>query len=63
MKEFKFHIPVDGLLSISICAEDVKEALEILIDKKEMYEKHPLGNLNLKIEDALAVEANPKIVS
>ena len=63
MKEFKFHIPVDGLLSISICADDVKEALEILLSKKETFEKHPLGTLNLKIEDALAVEANPKIVS
>lgn len=63
MKEFKFHIPVEGLLSISICADDVKEALEILLDKKETFEKHPLGTLNLKIEDALAVEANPKIVS
>ena len=63
MKEFKFHIPVDGLLSISICANDVKEALEILLNKKETFEKHPLGTLNLKIEDALAVEANPKIVS
>ena len=63
MKEFKFHIPVDGLLSISICANDVKEAIEILLDKKETFEKHPLGTLNLKIEDALAVEANPKIVS
>lgn len=63
MKEFKFHVPVDGLLSISICADDVKEALEILLDKKEVYEKHPFGTLNLKIEDALAVEANPKIVS
>lgn len=63
MKEFKFHIPVDGLLSISICADDVKEALEILLNKKETFEKHPLGTLNLKVEDALAVEANPKIVS
>lgn len=63
MKEFKFHIPVDGLLSISICADDVKEAIEILLDKKETFEKHPLGTLNLKIEDALAVEANPKVVS
>lgn len=63
MKEFKFHIPVDGLLSISICADDVKEALEILLDKKETFEKHPFGTLNLKIEDALAIEANPKIVS
>ena len=35
MKEFKFHVPVDGLLSISICADDVKEALEILLDKKD----------------------------
>ena len=33
------------------------------IRKKEAYEKHPFGTLNLKIEDALAVEANPKIVS
>ena len=63
MKEFKFHVPVDGLLSISICADDVKEALEILLNKKEAYEKHSFGTLNLKIEDALAVEANPKIVS
>ena len=63
MKEFKFHVPVDGMLSISICADNVEEALEILLNKKEAYEKHPFGTLNLKIEDALAVEANPKIVS
>jgi hypothetical protein len=63
MKEFKFHIPVDGLLSIPIVADTVEEALEILLSKKDVYEHHPLGNLNLKIEDALAVEANPKIVS
>jgi hypothetical protein len=63
MKEFKFHIPVDGLLSIPIVADTVEEALEILLSKKDAYEHHPLGNLNLKIEDALAVEANPKIVS
>lgn len=63
MKEFKFHVPVDGLLSISVYADNVKEALEILLSKKETFEKHPLGTLNLKIEDALAVEANPKIVS
>lgn len=63
MKEFKFHVPVEGLISISIVAENVKEALEILINKKEAFEQHPLGHLNLKLEDALAIEANPKIIS
>lgn len=63
MKEFKFHIPVDGLLSIKIVADSVEEALQILLDKKEAFEQHPLGKLELKLEDALAIEANPKIVS
>ena len=63
MKEFKFHIPIEGLLTIPIVANSVEEALQILLDKKETYEKHPLGKLELKLEDALAIEANPKIVS
>lgn len=63
MKEFKFHIPVEGLLTIPIVAENVNEALDILMDKKEVFEKHPMGSLELKLEEALAIEANPKIVS
>ena len=63
MKEFKFHIPVDGMLSIPIVAETIEEALNILIDKQDVFEKHPMGHLNLKLDEALAVEANPKIVS
>ena len=63
MKEFKFHVPVDGLLTIKIVADSVEDALQILLDKKDAYEHHPMGQLNLKLEDALAVEANPKIVS
>ena len=63
MKEFKFHVPVEGLITIPIVANDVKEAVEILIEKQSAFEQHPMGHLNLKIEDALAVEANPKIVS
>lgn len=63
MKEFKFHVPVEGLITIPIVANDVKEAIEILIEKQSAFEQHPMGHLNLKIEDALAIEANPKIVS
>lgn len=63
MKEFKFHVPVEGLITIPIVANDVKEAIEILIEKQSTFEQHPMGHLNLKIEDALAIEANPKIVS
>jgi len=63
MKEFKFHVPVDGLITIPIVAEDVKQALEILIEKQEAFEKHSMGHLNLKLDEALAIEANPKTVS
>ena len=63
MKEFKFHVPVEGLLTIKIVADSVEEALQILLDKKDAYSHHPLGQLELKLEDALAIEANPKIVS
>lgn len=63
MKEFKFHIPIEGLLTIPIVADSVEEALQILLDKKAAYEKHPMGKIELKIEDALVIEANPKIVS
>jgi hypothetical protein len=63
MKEFKFHIPVEGLFTIPIVAEDVKSAIEILLEKKEQLGICPLGKLDLKIEDALVIEANPKTVS
>ena len=63
MKEFKFHIPVEGLFTIPIVAEDVKSALEILLEKREEFGIHPLGKLELKVEDALVIEANPKIVN
>lgn len=63
MKEFKFHIPVEGMFTIPIVAEDVNSAIEILLSQKEAICEHQLGKLDLKIEDALAVEANPKIIS
>lgn len=63
MKEFKFHIPVEGLFTIPIVAEDVKSAIEILLEKKEQLGIYPLGKLDLKIEDALVIEANPKTIS
>ena len=49
MKEFKFHIPVEGLFTIPIVAEDVKSALEILLEKREEFGIHPLGKLELKV--------------
>ena len=63
MKEFKFHIPIEGLFTIPIVAEDVKSALNILLEKKEELGIHPLGKIDLKVEDALVIEANPKIIS
>jgi hypothetical protein len=63
MKEFKIHVPVDGLLTIKICAENVQEAIDLLIDRKEDFEHHPFGHLNLILEDVLAIESNPKIIS
>ena len=63
MKQFKFHIPVEGLFSIPIIAEDVQSAIKILLEKKEEFGIHPLGKIELKVEDALVIESNPKIVS
>ena len=63
MKEFKFHIPVEGLFTIPIVAEDVASALNILLDKREGFGLHHLGKLDLKVEDALVTESNSKIVS
>lgn len=63
MKQFKFHIPVEGLFSILITAEDVQSAIKILLEKKEEFGIHPLGKIELKVEDALVIESNPKIVS
>ena len=63
MKEFKFHIPVEGLFTIPIVAEDVKSAIDILLEKKEQLGICPLEKLDLKIEDALVIEANPKTIN
>lgn len=52
MKEFKFHIPVEGMFTIPIIAEDVNSAIEILLSQKEAICEHQLGKLDLKIEDA-----------
>ena len=53
MKEFKFHVPVDGILSISICADDVKEALEILRANGE--DAYVIGEI-IEAEDKIILE-------
>lgn len=61
-KEYKFRIPVEGIITVSIPANDPEEAINILIEKQEEYTKHPLGKLELLLEDAIVIE-NSKIVN
>lgn len=63
MKEFKFHIPVNGMIHVPIVAESLEQAIQIVIDKKEQLEHHPMGQLELLLDQVLAMDPEPKIVS
>lgn len=64
MKTFKFIIPVEGVMTTTILAEDTQEALNKLLEHKEMLEKYEYGQLELQLDAALIInDKNAKISS
>ena len=56
MKEYNLIVPVIGTIQLSICAEDVEEALEILLDKQEDLERLPYGHLEMELSKIIVIE-------
>lgn len=64
MKTFKFMIPVEGVMTTTITAKDAQEALNKLLEHKEMLEKYEYGQLELQLDAALIInDENAKISS
>ena len=64
MKTFKFIIPVEGVMTTTISAKDAQEALDKLLENKEMLEKYEYGQLGLQLDAALIInDENAKISS
>lgn len=64
MKTFKFIIPVEGIMTTTISAKDAQEALDKLLENKEMFEKYEYGQLGLQLDAALIInDENTKISS
>lgn len=53
MKEFVFHVPVRGIITVKIVSDDAKEAVEIFLDKQEQILQHPAGKLEAIMEDVI----------
>lgn len=60
MQEFRLSIPVTGMVSISISAESVEEAIDILLEKQPDLERHPMGKLNLEVDNIIVIPVEPK---
>ena len=60
MEEYKLIVPLNGVLTLSITAESIEEAVDILLKKQEALENHPYGKLNLELDKVLAIPVNPK---
>lgn len=60
MKEFRFSIPVNGMISLNISAESLEEAIDILLKKQEALENHPCGKLNLELDNLYVIPVEPK---
>ena len=63
MKEFRFSIPVNGMISLNISAESLEEAIDILLKKQEALENHSWGKLNLELDNLYVIPVEPKTFS
>lgn len=63
MKNFKIIIPIEGVFDTSIYADNVKEALQILLDKQEQLEYYPYGHIKLKLDSVIITENDDKQIS
>lgn len=60
MQEFRISVPVNGMINLSITAESIEEAIDILLKKQEALEKHPCGHLNLELDKVIVIPVEPK---
>lgn len=63
MQEFRISVPVNGMINLSITAESIEEAIDILLKKQEVLENHPCGHLNLELDKVIVIPVEPKIIS
>lgn len=60
MQEFRLSIPVTGMITVPISAESIEEAIDILLKKQPDLERHPMGKLNLEIDNIIVIPIEPK---
>ena len=60
MQEFRLLIPVIGMITVPIGVESVEEAIDILLKKQPDLEKHPMGKLNLEVNNIIVIPVEPK---
>lgn len=60
MQEFRLSIPVTGMITISIGAESIDEAIDILLKKQPDLERHPMGKLDLEIDKIIVIPVESK---
>lgn len=63
MQEFRISIPVDGIISISVCAESLQEAVDTVIEKQDELTNIPNGSLNLDLSNIIVIPIEPKTFS
>lgn len=63
MQEFRISIPVNGMINLSVCAESLQEAINIVIEKQDELETIPNGSLNLELNSVIVIPIEPKTFS
>lgn len=60
MQEFRLSIPVTGMITVSVTAESIDEAIDVLLKKQPDLERHPMGKLNLEIDKIIVIPVESK---
>lgn len=60
METFNIFIPVTGTVSVSVTADSLEDAIEVLLDQKESLERCPNGKLNLELDKVIVIPEEPK---
>lgn len=60
MQEFRLSIPVTGMITVPVAAESIDEAIDILLKKQPDLERHPMGRLNLEVDNIIVIPVEPK---
>ena len=60
MQEFRLSIPVTGMITVSVTADSIDEAIDVLLKKQPDLERHPMGKLDLEIDKIIVIPVEPK---